>query len=69
MRIIYSGHARIRMKQRGLTELDVEFILTYPTYIRKSYESRKIAIGKVRNRLTKVVFIERENYIRIITIM
>ncbi|HLC71540.1 MAG TPA: DUF4258 domain-containing protein [Candidatus Nanoarchaeia archaeon] len=69
MEIIYSDHARKRMKQRGLTELELKHILEHPTYVKKTFEGRKEAVGMINNRVAKIVFFETENYIKIITIM
>ena len=68
-RIEYSDHAIKRMKQRGMTELEIEHVLTYPTYIKKSYLGRKEAVGTVKNRTIKVAFEEIETYIRIVSVM
>ena len=57
------------MKQRGITELEVEHVLNYPQYIKKSFEGRKEALGIIKNKTIKVEFIEIENYIKIITVM
>ena len=69
MNIIYSDHARKRMKQRGITELHVEQILQHPSYVKKSFEERKEAVGTVENRIVKVIFIETESYIKVITLI
>lgn len=69
MSIIYSYHAKERMKQRGVTELEVEHILKHPFYIRKSSEDIKEAVGEVKNRMLKIKFIEIESYIKIITVI
>ena len=69
MKIVYSEHAKKRMKQRGITALEVEHILKYPAYIKKSFEGTKEAFGEVNNRQIKIKFIEIENYIKIITVM
>ena len=69
MKIIYSEHAIKRMKQRGITELEIEYILEHPSYIKKSFEETKEAVGKINNRLIKIKFIEIENYIKVITVM
>ncbi len=69
MEIVYSDHARKRLKQRGITTLEVEHILKFPTYIKKSFEGRKEAVGEINNRTMKVVFIEKENYLKIITVI
>lgn len=69
MNIIYSDHATRRMRQRGITELEVEHILTYPMYVKKTFEGKKEAVGTVKNRTIKIVFTETENYLKIITLM
>ncbi|HLC73922.1 MAG TPA: DUF4258 domain-containing protein [Candidatus Nanoarchaeia archaeon] len=69
MTIIYSDHAIKRMKQRGVTELEVEYVLEHPIYIKKSFEGRKVAAGEIKNKLIMVAFIEIEKDIKIVTIM
>lgn len=56
------------MKQRGITQQEVEFILKYPKYVKNSFEQRKEAIGEINNRVIRIKFIETENYKRIITV-
>ncbi len=67
--IIYSHHAKTRMRQRGITRLEVEYILKYAKEIRNSREQTKIAISKINNRQIKVVFVKKENYLKIITVI
>ena len=69
MKIVYSEHAIKRMKQRGVTDLEIEHILKYPSYIKKSFEGTKEALGEVNNRSIKIKFVKIGNYIKIITIM
>ena len=69
MNIQYSDHAEMRIKQRGITKLEVEHVLRYPFYIKKSFEGRKEAVGEIKNRIVKIKFVEMENYIRIITVI
>ena len=69
MDISYSDHAKRRMRQRGITELEVESVLAHPYYIKKSFEGRKEALGIVKNRTIKVEFIEIGRHIRVITVM
>ena len=69
MKIVYSDHARKRMRQRGITEQEIEHILKHPIYIKKSFEGRKEAVGEIKNRTIKIKFIEKENYIKIITVI
>ena len=69
MKITYSDHAKRRMKQRGVEEWEVEHLLKHPSYIKKNFEGKKEAIGNIRNRFVKIVFIEEEKYIKIITVV
>ncbi len=57
------------MKQRGIEEWEIEHLLKHPSYIRKSFEGRKEAIGEIRDRKIKIVFVSEEKYIKIITII
>lgn len=69
MKIVYSDHAKKRMKQRGITELEVEHVLMHPIYLKKSFDGRKEAYGEITGRMVKVEFVNIENYIRIITVI
>ena len=69
MKIVYSQHAKKRMKQRGITEIEIEHLLSHPFYIKKSFEDTKEAFGEINKRQIKVKFIKIENYIKIITVM
>ena len=51
MNLIYSYHAKKRMKQRGITELEIEHVLNCPSYIKKSFENTKEAVGEIKNRI------------------
>ncbi len=66
IKISYSNHSKKRIKQRGITELEVEHVLKHPIYIKKSFEGRKEAVGEIKNRTIKVKFVEIDNYIKII---
>ena len=69
MEIIYSEHALKRMKQRGISELEIEHILEHPTYTKKTIEGKKEAFGTVQNRNIIVIYFETETYIKVITVM
>lgn len=69
MNIVYSYHAKRRMKQRGITELELEHVLKHPLYVKKSFEGTKEAVGEIKNRMLRIKFIEIENFIKIITVM
>ena len=69
MKIVYSEHAKKRMKQRGITEIEIEHLLSHPSYIKKSFEDTKEVFGEINNRPIKIKFVKIENYIKIITVM
>ena len=69
MDIIYSDHATKRLKQRGITEIEVSHVLQHPSYVKKTHEGRKEVVGEINNRRIKIVMIEKENYIKIITVI
>ena len=52
------------MKQRGISELEVEQIISFPEFTRK-YDYVKEAVGRVNNKTLRIVFIE--NFIKIVT--
>ena len=69
MNIIYSDHAKRRMKERGIEDWEIEHLLKHPSYIKKSSEGRREAVGESKNRKIKIVFIREDNYIKIISVM
>lgn len=68
MRIRYSFHARLRMKQRGITSLEVEHVLAYPMYT-KFFGKRKEVGGMIKNTFLRIKFVEGENHIKVVTLM
>ena len=69
MEIVYSEHALKRMKQRGISELEIEHVLEHPAYTKKTFEGRKEALGHVQNRTIIVIYFETETYIKVISVM
>ncbi|MFC1768201.1 DUF4258 domain-containing protein [Nanoarchaeota archaeon] len=69
MRIRYSSHAYKRMKQRGISHIHVLHALKFSSQIRRSYGCRKIAEITIENQSIKVVFIEMETYIKVVTVI
>ncbi|MEK6844620.1 MAG: DUF4258 domain-containing protein [Nanoarchaeota archaeon] len=69
MNIIYSYHAKKRMKERGIEHWEIENILKHPSYIKKSFEGRRMAIGEIKNRKLKIIYIKEESYIKVISVM
>ncbi len=69
MKIIYSDHAKKRMKQRGIEDWEIEYIINHPSYTKKSFDGRKIIVGEIKDRRVKIIFIEEESYINVISVM
>ncbi len=68
MKIIYSNHAKKRMRERGIEDWEVEHILKFPEFIKKGFDNKREAVGLSKNKRIKVIFI-KENYIKIITVV
>lgn len=69
MYIEFTDHAKFIMNERGAEEDDIEYILRYPDYIKKSFAERLIAVGKWNKKPIKIVYVKQENYIRVLTII
>ncbi len=67
MKLIYTNHAKKRMLQRNIPEKEVLEIIEFPEYTLKRGEEIE-AYKKINNVMTKVVYVIKENYIKIITI-
>lgn len=66
--IIFSEHAKERRKQRGLTEMQILEVIERPEYVKTTLDGRKIAVKEVQRRFVTVVYVEMENYIKVITV-
>ncbi|MBI2109544.1 DUF4258 domain-containing protein [Candidatus Woesearchaeota archaeon] len=69
MEITYSDHAEKRRKQRGFTNTEIELVLENPDYKKKRIDGKLEVFGRIRNRNIKVIYVEKENYIRIVSVM
>ncbi len=69
MKVIYSDHAKKRMEEREIEEWEVKHLLEFPSHIRKSFNDRMIAVGEIGNKKIEIVFIEKENYKKVITVI
>jgi len=65
--IKYDRHAKRRMKERGVTEEEVEMTINNPDYIEPSIKERKNAYRFINDRFLRVTFKEESNHILIIT--
>ena len=70
MKIIeYLEHAEIRRKQRGYKIDEVEEAILHPESIIRRKDGRCVIVRNLYNRRIKVIYEEKENYIRIVTII
>ncbi len=69
MDVVYSHHAKKRLKQRGIEEWEVEHLIKYPSYTKKTFDGKIEAVGEIKNRETKIVYVKKENYIKIVTMI
>jgi len=68
MHIVYSHHAKQRMRQRAVTELEVAHIMRHHKYLIKSHGDTRIVVGELNSRTIHVVFVHKEKYINIVTV-
>lgn len=67
MNLVYSYHAKKRKKEREISEEMIKDIIQFPEYtIRRSEEIE--AYKRINNQMTKVVYVNKENYIKVITL-
>lgn len=67
MKTIFSFHAKKRLKERNIKEKEVYEIIEFPEYTVKRGKEIE-AHKKIKDRIIKVVYAERENYIKVITV-
>jgi hypothetical protein len=67
VKLIYTNHAKKRMHQRAISEKEILGIIEFPEYTLKRGEEIE-AYKKINNFMTKVVYVIKESYIKIITV-
>ncbi len=55
------------MQQRSISEKEITEIIEFPEYTLKRGEETE-AYKKLDNKMTKVVYVVKENYIKVITV-
>lgn len=68
-RVIFSDHAEKRRRQRGFTSIEIEFVIERPQYKKKRLDGRIEVFGVVKSRQIKVIYEEKESYLKIVSIM
>ncbi|MBL7051421.1 DUF4258 domain-containing protein [Candidatus Woesearchaeota archaeon] len=68
MKIDLSYHAKKRLIERGINLEDIEETVEMPDYT-VSKENKKEAYKKINNRTLKVVYFQKDKYIKVITLI
>ncbi|HII14538.1 MAG TPA: DUF4258 domain-containing protein [Nanoarchaeota archaeon] len=68
MRITFSDHAIKRLYDRDINEETVKFVIENADTIKESFDNRKVASKKMNGKTFTVVYVEKEKYIKIITL-
>ncbi|MBI3032889.1 DUF4258 domain-containing protein [Candidatus Woesearchaeota archaeon] len=69
MKIIYSDHAIRRLKQRGISILEIEYGLENPKKVRYLDDDKKQITTVINNRELIIIFVQKEKHIKIITVL
>ncbi|MBS3137606.1 DUF4258 domain-containing protein [Candidatus Woesearchaeota archaeon] len=69
MLLEFSNHAIIRMKQRGISDIHILYVLQHPIHIKKYDDDVMEAEAIVDSRSIKIIFTQNENFIKIITVI
>ena len=67
MKLIFSFHAKKRLKERNINERDVQEVIELPEYTLKRGKEIE-AYKKIKDKMMKVVYVRKENYIKVITL-
>lgn len=65
--IIFTNHAKRKIAQRKLKKTWVEKTTKNPEFVRKGYGNRKLAYRKIGKMYLKVVFVEEEADLIVLT--
>ena len=68
MEIIYSEHAKKRMKQRDIEDWEIEHIINHLSYTKKSSDGTIVAVGEIKDKKLKIIYTKEENYIKVISV-
>ena len=68
MNLILTNHAKQRMIEREISIEQIKEVITFPEYT-LSKESKIEAYKKFRGKILKVVYMQEDKYIKIITLI
>jgi len=69
MNVVFFDHAKKRIRERGIEDWEIEHLLKHSSYIKKSFDERRIAVGEIKDRKLKIIYTEEESYIKVISVM
>ncbi len=67
-KIIFSNHAKKRCFERDINEETIRYAIEKPDYTINRFENEIEAFKKMNGKTIKVVYIEKENFIKVITL-
>lgn len=67
-RIIFSVHAKKRSLERDINEETVRYVIENPDYILRRFENEIESFKRIDDKVLKVVYVEKEKFIRVITL-
>jgi len=65
---VFSDHAKRRLLERDINEETVKFVIERPDYTLNRFRDEIEAIKKMNGETLKVVYVEKENFIKVITL-
>lgn len=68
MQIMFTEHAEKRLKERGVKKEQVKETIEFPEYTIKRTNNEIEAYKKMAGKMLKVVYLEKEKYIKVITL-
>lgn len=68
MRLVYTLHARSRMMERGISENDVELVLSNPDSVGEGRDGALIASRRMGGRTVKIIYNLKGNNTVVITV-
>ena len=67
-KIIFSEHAKKRCLERDINEETVRYAIEKAEYTISKFENKIEAFKKMDGKTIKVVYVEKENFIKVITL-
>ena len=67
-RIIFSNHAAIRCLERDISQETARLIIETADYTKRVSEEKMIAVKMINDRKINVVYVEKDKYIKVVTV-